>query len=39
MAKFLHKKNTYASAGISTRFLTASPAAMISFPYAVVKYL
>ncbi|EOS30908.1 hypothetical protein C804_02982 [Lachnospiraceae bacterium A4] len=29
---FLRKKNTYANAGISTRFLTVSPAAMISLP-------
>jgi hypothetical protein len=32
MAKFLRKKNTYANAGISTRFLMVSPAAMISLP-------
>ena len=32
MAKFLRKKNTYANAGISTRFLTVNPAAMTSLP-------
>ena len=29
---FCVRKNTYANAGISTRFLTVSPAAMISLP-------
>ena len=31
MAKFLRKKNTYANAGISTKFLAVRPAAMIFF--------
>ena len=39
MAKFRHQENQDVSAGTRIRFFIDKPAAMISFPRAVIKYL
>ncbi len=39
MAKFRHQENQDVSAGTRIRFFIDKPAAMISFPRAVTKYL
>ena len=39
MAKFRHQENQDVSVGTRIRFFIDKPAAMISFPRAVIKYL